>query len=252
MAFSSLVIFFLFIPGVLFRRFYFTEEFSKQYFKPSFSELLLSSFFPGLFIHAFLLALVVYPLGYKIDYYIFGLILLGNSEAQLIQEIASNVDHFSSEILWYFSASILLGIVLGRFTKTMIRRTMLDRKYKLFRFKNEWHYLFSGEILDFPRVSGSYEEVDFRYVDALVQTNEGVFIYNGFPEEYILSKDGGIDRIYLSDVRRRLMKEDNQEGKKERYYRLPGKFFVLPYEHIINLHIVYYSIEAELADHSSA
>lgn len=171
LAFSSLVIFFLFVPGILFRRFYFTEEFSKQYFKPSFTELLISSFFPGILIHA--LVLVVYPLGYKIDYYIFGLILLGNSEDQLIQEIVSNIDHYSSEIFWYFSASILFGIVLGRLTKTIIRRTLLDRRYKLFRSKNEWHYLFSGEILDFPRVSGSYEDVDFRYVDALVQTNEG-------------------------------------------------------------------------------
>lgn len=53
---------------------------------------------------------------------------------------------------------------------------------------------------------------------------KGVFIYNGFLEESILSKDGGIDRIYLSDVRRRLMKDDIHEEKKDRYYRLPGKF----------------------------
>lgn len=191
------------------------------------------------------MAAVVYPLGYHINFEVLGLILLGESEQTSISMIFRNIDSHKVEIFIYFVSASTAGAALGRLAKAVVRRSKWDRKYKLLRFKNEWHYLFSGEVLDFPRVSGSFEEVDFRYVDALVQTNDGVFIYNGFLEDYILSKDGGIDRIYLSNVRRRQMEADKPPKKKndQRYYSLPGKFFVLPYSQVINLHIVYYSIK---------
>ncbi len=121
-----------------------------------------------------------------------------------------------------------------------MRQLKWDRTIKLFRFQNEWHYLFSGEILDFPKIPGKGSDIDFTYVDALVETEEGTVIYKGVLQDYILSKDGGVDRIYLTDVKRRFLKDDNEQGKE---YQLPGKFFIIPFSKILNLHLTYYAVD---------
>jgi len=143
-------------------------------------------------------------------------------------------------------------MVTGFLSKWVVRKLKLDRKIKLFRFQNEWHYIFSGEILDFPKVSGEADDIDCSYVDALVRTDEGTVIYSGLLTDYILTKEGGIDRIYLSSVKRRFLKDDILNGPEsqteqkpedpddKRYYYLPGQFFIIPYNMVINLHITYY------------
>ena len=73
----------------------------------------------------------------------------------------------------------------------------------------------------------------------------------GLLADYVLSKDGGLERIYLKDVRRRFLQnqpDQIEENTNNKYYELPGEFFVLPYDKIINLHITYYkvSIDAQL------
>ena len=83
----------------------------------------------------------------------------------------------------------------------------------------------------------------------LVKSDQGTIIYTGILADYVLSKDGGIDRIYLTNVKRRYLRDDklnqphsNDDGD-ERYYYLPGQFFIVPYSQVINLHITYYKIE---------
>ena len=63
--------------------------------------------------------------------------------------------------------------------------------------------------------------------------------------------------VYLSEVRRRKLKDDHHWKDKDTgdqaqelqankiYYDLPGEFFVLPFSKIENLHITYYHVEVE-------
>ena len=60
LALSTLVLLLFLIPGFLFRRFYYTGEFSKQYFKQNFSELIFPTLIPSLLIHGFGLFLINY------------------------------------------------------------------------------------------------------------------------------------------------------------------------------------------------
>ena len=57
-------------------------------------------------------------------------------------------------------------------------------------------------------------------------------------------KKGGIDRLYLKDVRRRYLKDDQLDADEhpDKYYFMPGQFFILPFSQIINLHITYYEV----------
>lgn len=249
-ALATLTLLIILYPGFLFRRFYFTEEFSKEYFKQSVTDLLFSSILPGFFIH-FLGYLFFIKGRTEIDVITIGTLLSGTSDADKVTQAFKTVYEKSFLIIGYFAGVSLVGMIAGFLTKLVVRNFKLDRKIKLFRFQNEWHYIFSGEILDFPKVSGKADDIDCSYVDALVKTDEGTVIYSGLLTDYILSKEGGIDRIYLTSVKRRFLKDDiinGPESKEQkqvnaedkRYYYLPGQFFIIPYNLVINLHITYY------------
>jgi hypothetical protein len=224
-------------PGLIFRRFYYTGEFSKEFFKSNFSDLVFSAVVPSFLIHG----LLYFPIHYTntIDFDLLSILFSGTSEVKDIGIAFSKIEKSLTLIVSYFLLAFLLSAVLGLTLKFIVRKFKLDRKLNLLRFKNEWHYLFSGEILDFPNVSGNADEISFSVVDAMVESSEGSLLYSGILSSYVLNKDSGIDRIYLSDVKRRFLKDD----KKDAYYKMPGEFFVLPFDTIVNLHITYYSVE---------
>ena len=250
-ALATLTLLVILYPGFLFRRFYFTEEFSREYFKQSIPDLIFSSIVPAFIIH-----IIGYFLFIKgrtqIDVLTIGTLLSGTSDADKVTRAFKAVYEESPFIIKYFAGVSFVGVAAGLLTKLIVRKLKLDRKIKLFRFQNEWHYIFSGEILDFPKVPGKAEDIDCSYVDALVKTDEGTVIYTGLLADYILTKEGGIDRIYLTDVKRRFLKDDikaanaatehKQTEDDHRYYYLPGQFFIIPYNQVINIHITYYKI----------
>jgi hypothetical protein len=139
--------------------------------------------------------------------------------------------------------------------RAVIRKFKLDIRYKFFRLNNEWHYLFSGEILDFPDVVGESENIEIIQIDLLATTGEESVIYSGILQDYYLSKDNGLDRIYLSQVYRRKLKDDlahadqsNIQKLDERYYQMPGELFVIHYDKIVNMNVTYHRFSLEDVD----
>lgn len=249
-ALATLTLLVILYPGFLFRRFYFTEEFSREYFKQSVTDLIFSSILPGFLIH-FIGYFLFIKGTTQIDVITIGTLLSGTSDSDKVTNAFKAVYEKAPFLIRYFTGVSFVGMTAGFMTKLVVRKLKLDRKIKLFRFQNEWHYIFSGEILDFPKVPGKAEDIDCSYVDALVKTDEGTVIYTGLLADYILTKEGGIDRIYLTDVKRRFLKDDiikapdlpNEKQEDNRYYYLPGQFFIIPYNLVINLHITYYKIK---------
>jgi hypothetical protein len=238
-ALSSIIIFLLLLPGIVFRRFYFTEEFSKQYFKQNFFELFVSSIIPSILIH-FTLSFVASFIGYQVDLEVLGQLLTSRDYPE---EAFKNIQNNISEISTYYLISLILGTLCGYTSKKVIRNFNFDSRKKIFRFKNSWHYIFSGEFFNFPRASfdlieDSFETIDFVYIDALVESSEGTIIYDGILVDYELSSDGGLDNLTLKDVQRRMMKDDIDK----KYYEIPGHIMVLPFETIINLNFSYYKL----------
>lgn len=246
-ALSTLILLLFLIPGFLFRRFYYTGEFSKQYFKQNLSDLIFPTLIPSLLFHTlgiFFINHSPFSNQYTIDVNVISGLISGVANYDQVNYGLQSIHTYSRPIIGYFFFISIISIVAGFLGKAFVRNLKLDRKLKIFRFKNEWHYIFSGEILDFPRVPGKAEELDVTYIDALVKTDEGSIIYSGLLTEYVLSNEGGIDRLYLTDVKRRYLKDDHREKpNEEKYYYMPGQFFVLPFNQVINLHITYYTVE---------
>jgi len=238
-ALTTLVFLIFLLPGFIFRRIYYSGEFSKEYFKEHFVSLI----FPTLISSS-----VIHLLGYyclpnvitQPDIKTISALLSGTTDSNVLSSALSNMLIHLPIIFWYTVIISLLAMIFGLACKWIVRRLKLDRKFKILRFQNEWHYVFSGEILDFPGVPGESDYIDFVYVDALTETKEGTIIYRGILADYVLTAANGIDRIYLKEVKRRYLNQDNQSDSA--YYLMPGDFFVIPFSQVANLHLSYYRI----------
>lgn len=244
LALSTFVIFLILLPGIFFRRFYYTQEFSTEYFKQTFLEIFLSGFIPSLIIHAVWYFLAK-CFGYYVDLELFGSLLTSNPNPAVFK----NLDDFAQPILWYHFSMWIGSGGLGALFKQLVRTRGLDRRYSLLRFQNSWHYIFTGEFMEFPRsikalTEDKVEDIELVYVDALVQTQEGSILYEGILVHYDLSKEGGLDCIGLEQVQRRYLSHDRKKSfKTPKHYEIPGDILLIKYSDIKNLNFTYYTLE---------
>ncbi|ALU74991.1 hypothetical protein [Tenacibaculum finnmarkense] len=255
-AVSTLLILILILPGIVLRKFYYSEEFSSQYTSKNLFELILSSFIPSLFIHGISIIIVGF-FNYKIEFQILGQLL---SSRNYPKEAYENIDLNILNIFVYLIISILISSILGYISKKIIRKNLLDSKFKIFRFQNSWHYIITGEFFNFKRASydlpkDKIKSIDFTHVDVLVETQEGTIIYDGFLVDYELSNKNDLKYITLKNVQRRylnassinegnnpesLSENDGTINQNNPYYQIPGHILVIPYEKIININFSYY------------
>jgi hypothetical protein len=156
-----------------------------------------------------------------------------------------------SAFLIYTLVIILVAAFAGIFIRALVRIFRLDTRLQFLRFRNEWHYLLSGEQDNLSKKN----KIILVQVDALLNSSEGNVIYSGILDNYFLTKENSLDRLYLTNVFRRKLKDDLDADKPnpgflardtdERYYAMPGYLFVIPYDKIINLNITYYMDELE-------
>jgi hypothetical protein len=251
---SSILLFILVAPGLIFRFSYLQGTYAKLNFKVSAVDEIFWALIPALFFQ--LTAVLILDRFFSADVRIDVIyqLITGDSSSEInFHTIRAGFLPF----LLYTLTLILVSAGTGRLLRSIIRKLKLDLRYRFFRLTNEWHYLFSGEILDFPDVIGESENIEIIQIDLLASTSEGSVIYSGILQDYYLSKDNGLDRIYLSQVYRRKLKDDlapsdqsNIQRLDERYYQMPGELFVIHYDKIINMNVTYhrFSLEEEAAN----
>lgn len=245
LALSTIILFVLLLPGIVFRKFYYSEEFSREYFKSSVFEVFISALLPSIFLHICWFYLVRI-FNYNVDFTILGDLISSNPNTSSFENIQEN--HFNI-FLYNFTMLISSG-ALGLFSKRLIRFFKLDREIKQFRFKNVWHYILKGEFFDFPRAAfnlenDKLEDIEVVYVDALVDTSKGPIIYDGILVDYELSDEGGLESITLKQVQRRWLHDEGQLETSDKYYVIPGHILILKYSEILNLNFSYYKIIME-------
>jgi hypothetical protein len=196
------------------------------------------------------------------------LLLINSDKAPVHDLTENNVFLF----VLYCTVVYIIAWYLGGVARRVVVKNKLDIQYPILRLHNDWHYILSGLILDFPGQPGDSENVNTIWIDALVENKEGNVIYSGILKHYVLSKEDGLDRLYLTAVQRRLFKDDvvqefsghdeasnadagventvdydveqqDELTTDDRYYFMPGDYFILPYQEIKNLNIIYYREE---------
>jgi len=261
------------IPGIIFRRFFFYGEFSKQFnTKDPVLHSIFFSIVPGIVIQ--IVSFIIYNLSLDFNSSLLDIFVIfrdvtsdgSNGTNKLTEDfINNNLITFLIYSLVVFVFSAFLGWASSR----TIRNRQWDKKYKLFRFKNQWYYIFSGEVLNlkkfeeahnisFKSNKSSDQDIFITYADILVsvsEQNDRKELYTGYVVDYDLKSDdiSQLDKIYLIDTHRYKKKEKildesglevkdkNQEvetpTKSRNRLRVPGDIFVLNAKNIVNLNL---------------
>lgn len=250
-AIGALVLLLLIFPGILFRYAYLSGPYSRKNFQSSLSDEVVLSLIPAFLIQT--LAYVTIEPVLKI-----------NVDVSLLIRLVSQVSSVNSAEFGTIESSILLfsvynivtcsfGFLSGKLFRNFVAKNSWDIKYHSLRFNNEWYYLLSGRIIDFPGNAGDSRNINMVRVDVLSESQGNTIIYSGILREFYLSKADGLDRIYLTNVYRRKLIDDSpreltapiEQEFDDRYYKMPGDIFVIPYQQIRNINITYYVIEEE-------
>lgn len=162
-------------------------------------------------------------------------------------------------ILSYVLTINVFGALLGTGVHCWVRRNVLDLKYNLFRFPNEWYYLFSGEALYFD--DGAHQlgyrlikqvtrNIDFVFVTVSIEQGGGVYLYRGVLSSYYFDKSGELDKIVLERPQWKLIFADSKSSSGEdnagnnRFRLIMGDFLIVDYSHVRNLSIQYLNLAA--------
>ena len=247
LVFGSLFLFLLISPGLIFRFSYLQGTYSKLTFKVSAFEEFFWALIPAFFIQVSAMLFVENLLDYSVRVDTIYKLIIGNGDIDF-QIIKLNLLPFFIYIFTLMAFSVFLGIAVRR----IVRFYHFDHRLKFLRLGNEWFYLFSGEILD-PTATVDPSAVLLIQVDVVLNSSEGDIIYSGILEDFYLSKENGLDRIYLRNVYRRNLKDDLAQDKENvgylnrhldvRYYQMPGDIFIVSYEKVINMNVSYLMLD---------
>lgn len=237
---SSIVfIVWLIFPGVIFKRFYYQGQFTKQFSFGLFADRLITSIFWGCFVQLITFLLYSRSLGFTFTG-IKG--HLNRVYDQIINNRLPDLQyHHLVYILGYASALIFVASILGTFLHKVVRLLKIDVHFELFRFANQWHYYFKGDILstrDFSSLPKG--KVLSTFVDALVDDgSERNKMVTGFLTQYTISaQTGELETIHLTRASRY---SNSQANFKE----IPGHVLSIPYSRIIDLNLRYNIVEID-------
>jgi hypothetical protein len=239
-AFVTVLLLLVTLPGITFRRSYYASRFSLNYISTNLINELVWAIIPAIFLHALAIMFIHSYTTYRIDLESFGYLVVGGNEKDEIRKAFGIVGSNIGNIFLYFSITTITAFFLGTAFRLIVRNFGLDIYIKVLRFPNRWHYLFTGEYLDFERGWKYHKQIDFIIVDILMQVGNESIIYSGILEEYYLSKtSGGLDSIMIKYPSRKGI----TSSETTEYREIPGNYLSIPYDKILNINIQYYEFE---------
>lgn len=247
-AFTSIFIFILLAPGYLYIVAYRTSKLCIRKSSSDFLKELSLSIIPSFLVHTLAIFFIECCSAYTVDFETIGSLLLGVSNAGSIKKSFGNIYLHKYLIASYLIVVPFLCYSLGHLSRHVVRRLKWDRHYLPLRFSNKWHYIFSGECLDFPDVPDQYSEVSYVNVDILCNISGQYYIYMGKLFDYHIDINGEILAVHLMYPKRRPLDRDEKEdmqvhNTESKYYNIPSRFIVIPSQSIINININYIGLE---------
>lgn len=234
-AISTLFLFVFLIPGITFRRFYYSEEFTKDYKKKFFFSLIASSFLPALFFHAGWYFLIQAPIfgGYQINFEVISQLLAPRANVESLKAAFKNIEEYSWQILWYFISICSAALLAGVCSKYIVRKLKFDWAFEVFRYSNYWFYVLRGELFGFRKsMSGRMDEflvektlpIDVRLI--FIQITSVIagkpILYEGFYIDLEVDDFNNPKTIFLTQVSKRFLFDKDDYGniytESQKYY----------------------------------
>jgi hypothetical protein len=239
-----IIIFLILFPGLIFRRLYFHDQFSKEFnSNHNLASLLAISVVPGIFLCTF--CIFSYHL-FVSEVSIAGLIdsfkEINNADYKFSQEenITSLNKKIYENVLPFIGFEYLISIIIGLISGRFIRILGLDVKFKILRFKNYWFYLITGEHTRFKRhkhLSQENKKLLLTKADILIDTNSGTQLYSGIVIDYELKQNdcNTLSKIYLIQAERYKKDKDEKVQRRE----IPGNLMVVDCSSLVNINFTY-------------
>lgn len=247
-AFTTILLFIILAPGFLARSAYNSSKLSIVDSNRNIVNELTWSIIPSLTLHTFLIALIQNFTDYFIDYKQLGNLILGVTTSNKAEDSFEQLGNFKYAIFSYNLILFTISFIAGYYLRAMVRKLKIDRNYRYFRFSNKWHYIFSGECLDFPDVPDQFSEITDKIINVLCKVNGKSVLYSGEFFNYYIDNKGDLEAVHLRNPIRRYFEKDN--GENQDYYVIPSRYLVIPNSEIININFRYFSLE-EVANPSA-
>lgn len=231
---SSLVfIVCIIVPGVIFKRFYFQGQFSKQFGAGLFADRLVTSIFCGLCVQITTYLVISNSLNFTYND-IHQKVEL--TYKKIFQNTLPDFSYYEIRIiLLYLFWSVIFAACLGGIIHYIIRFFRLDVLFKVIRFDNEWHYYFTGKVLQTPEFKNS-KKGKILSVNVDLILNDGSAdnkLISGYLTQYTLSpKTAQLDFICLTSAKR-------YSKDRKVWTDIPGDCFIVPYEKVIDINLLY-------------
>lgn len=252
LAIGALLVAILLLPGILFRYLYIRSDALRKTIDLSLLNEVVFILTPSLLLHLLGRGMVSGILGWEVNLQQLYLLLTNGGGIDF-----AAIDAGYPKFVGYTLFLCFLGGAAGVLFQKVVVMFGWDERYKILRIYNDWDKYFSGHVLP----PAEREKIDFIQLDVVVNTAKGDVLYTGVLKNYSLNKDQGIDRVFLTNVYRRDFTNDlYAEGNvpmgvpagtpshlvkdfDERYYKMPGAYFVIPFGEIKNLNIIYNTLE---------
>lgn len=247
--FISLFVLFI-IPGLLFRRFYFFGEFSKQF---GYTLPILKTFGYSL-IPGIIIVIGVFPI-YEVSVESIDLGRLIDLYKDLSDPDFKFSDHDGTPIKEVLYQTVLpfvgfiyiISAIIGMVSGQTVYLLGLDKGIKFLRFNNHWHYLFycRNKKAKNQGINNSKKtKFLFSQIDIKVKTETGNKLYTGFLVDYELDPNNGseLSNVVLRNACRYIdsyEKQGEQKSKKRIPIIIPGDLFVIDCQHTLDLNITY-------------
>lgn len=234
----------LIIPGLFFKRFYFQGKFSKEFTQGLFADRIITNIFWSIFIQIGTLFLYCYWHEIPYDRIVSNLNLVYSKVVK--DEFPDIQFFFIRHVIKYIGLSVVVAIGLGSAAHFFVRLFRLDVRFSVFRFSNQWHYYFTGDILKTKgfKIFGKKGVVLSTDIDVVIKESDGrTNMFTGTLSEYTVDRFGDLETLFLTNARRWKVKKDSESQADSRLRteikNIPGDCFVIPYKNILNLNIRY-------------
>jgi len=133
-------------------------------------------------------------------------------------------------ILGYILFSIIVAGLLGFILHKFVRLFGIDIRIEAFRYSNQWHYIFQGEV---PK---SKKKVLFPWVDVTLTTQQEdgkQKMIQGVLKDYqINATTGDLEYLYLE-------KAERYSHTQKDFKRILSDVFVVPFGNVVDMNIRY-------------
>jgi len=253
------ILFFVYVlfPGLIIRRLYFYGDFSKQFgHHEPILKILLYALVPGL-------------INLCLGYWLFVRLFSGVSSNQVVSTLNSikvfldgkglllpvTFDYVRSNGLKMLGHLYIMAFILGSLSGPLVRVLGLDLRFKLFRYKNTWFYVFHGLHDRIKR--DTYKRTGLKTpkrtfilanVDILlnVKNGENLTLYSGIIVDYELDATNPqeLSKVVLYNAKRY---KNYKNSKRYVSKDIPGSLFVVDCKNMVNINITYvYGVYEEL------